>query len=144
MINKDENDIQNQYFAAKESLDMMSVTSGMTSGSYDMHALNSLSHSMDPSPTITIKKKNGMRSVPEQSNGDSAGNSDDDNSHDDNPQTWKEKFVHFYAKEGLLIEVLMAILLARAYPKLGAIYLFPEVTAHWIAVIIIFCECTRF
>jgi hypothetical protein len=54
--------------------------------------------------------------------------------------TWREKLAHFYEKESLLVEVALAIILAYLYPILGAQYLFPDVTAHWIAVIIIFCE----
>ena len=54
--------------------------------------------------------------------------------------TWKEKLIHFYEAESLLVEVALAIVLAYVYPILGAQYLFPDVTAHWIAVIIIFCE----
>ena len=58
----------------------------------------------------------------------------------DSPQSWKDKLFHLYKKEGLLIEVLLAIILARLYPKLGDKYLFPEISAHIIAVIIIFCK----
>mmetsp|Transcript_28619 Transcript_28619/g.33265 ORF Transcript_28619/g.33265 Transcript_28619/m.33265 type:complete len:419 (+) Transcript_28619:142-1398(+) len=52
--------------------------------------------------------------------------------------SWKENLWHFYKNESLLVEVAFAILLAYAYPRLGADFLFPDVTAHWIAVIIIF------
>jgi len=58
----------------------------------------------------------------------------------DQPQSWKEKLIHLYDKEGLLVEVLVSIVLARIYPKLGAVYCFPEITAHVIAVIVIFCK----
>lgn len=54
--------------------------------------------------------------------------------------SWKEKLRHFYDKESLLIEVVLAISIAYIYPKVGDVYLFPDVTAHWIAVIIIFCK----
>ena len=58
----------------------------------------------------------------------------------DHPQSWTEKLIHLYDKEGLLVEVLVSIILARIYPKLGAVYCFPEITAHVIAVIVIFCK----
>ena len=67
------------------------------------------------------------------------GDSEDDETEKD-AQTWKQKLCHFYDKESLLIEVLLAISIAYMYPKIGDVYLFPDVTAHWIAVIIIFCE----
>lgn len=65
------------------------------------------------------------------------GDSEDDETEKD-AQTWKQKLCHFYDKESLLIEVLLAISIAYMYPKIGDVYLFPDVTAHWIAVIIIF------
>ena len=66
--------------------------------------------------------------------------SGDDN--DDEPKSWIERIRHLYEKESLLIEVTLAILFAKIYPRLGAVYLFPEITAHWIAVVIIFCKYT--
>jgi hypothetical protein len=45
---------------------------------------------------------------------------------------------HVYAKNSFLILVVLAVLLALAYPPLGAVYLAPEITATWIAVIFIF------
>lgn len=45
---------------------------------------------------------------------------------------------NFYAKNSFLVLLLAAILLAYAYPKLGADYLAREITATWIAVVIIF------
>ena len=68
------------------------------------------------------------------------GPSSDENTALPPPTTWKEKIAHFYEKEGLLIEVLASILCARLYPKLGAVYFFPDITAHWVAVILIFCK----
>jgi sodium/bile acid cotransporter 7 len=44
----------------------------------------------------------------------------------------------FYWKNEFLILIVLAILLARAYPPLGAIYLAPKITATWVAVIFIF------
>lgn len=48
------------------------------------------------------------------------------------------KSVNFYFTYEFLVLVLVAILLARAYPPLGAVYLAPQITATWIAVIFIF------
>ena len=53
--------------------------------------------------------------------------------------TWKERILKFYQDDSLLIEVLLGILVARIYPILGAEYLVPEITAHCIAVVLIFC-----
>ena len=44
----------------------------------------------------------------------------------------------FYNKNSFLILIILAILLAFAYPELGYLYLFPKITATWIAVVIIF------
>jgi sodium/bile acid cotransporter 7 len=43
-----------------------------------------------------------------------------------------------YTKNSFLILVIFAILFAYAYPPLGAIYLRPDVTSDWIAVVLIF------
>lgn len=53
------------------------------------------------------------------------------------PSFWT-KLCNFYTKNSFLILALLAILLAYAYPKLGNTYLVPQITATWIAVIIIF------
>lgn len=44
----------------------------------------------------------------------------------------------FYATNSFLIQVVIVILIAYAYPPLGATYLAPQVTATWIAVMVIF------
>jgi len=44
----------------------------------------------------------------------------------------------FYSKNQFLILIILAILLAKAYPPLGAIYVAPNITATWIAVMYIF------
>lgn len=49
-----------------------------------------------------------------------------------------QRLVSFYFDNEFLILVITAILLARAYPPLGAKYLAPEITATWLAVEIIF------
>lgn len=45
-----------------------------------------------------------------------------------------------YRKETLLVEVLIVIMLAKIYPRIGTDFVFPEITAHWIAVMTIFCK----
>jgi hypothetical protein len=47
------------------------------------------------------------------------------------------RLADFYVENQFLIHILGAIALARAYPPFGD-YLFPEITASWIAVMIIF------
>jgi len=49
-----------------------------------------------------------------------------------------KKWREIYAKHSFLILVVCAILIAYAYPPLGAIYLAPQITATWIAVMFIF------
>ena len=48
-----------------------------------------------------------------------------------------------YATHSLLIGIIVAILVAKAYPPLGAIYLYPQITATWIAVMFIFGKFTK-
>jgi sodium/bile acid cotransporter 7 len=48
------------------------------------------------------------------------------------------RWVKFYHQNSFLVLVCLAFLLAYAYPPLGAIYLQPQITAKWIAVIFIF------
>jgi solute carrier family 10 (sodium/bile acid cotransporter), member 7 len=48
------------------------------------------------------------------------------------------RLIEFYWQQEFLIHILLSILLAFAYPPLGAIYLAPQITATWIAVILIF------
>ena len=53
---------------------------------------------------------------------------------------FKEQGKGFYKEHEFLILVTLAILLAKAYPEGGAIYLAPHVTSNWIAVMITFRE----
>jgi hypothetical protein len=48
------------------------------------------------------------------------------------------RWCKFYMNNDFLILVLCAILLAKAYPPLGADYLQPQITSTWIAVVFIF------
>jgi hypothetical protein len=48
------------------------------------------------------------------------------------------KLIQFYREQEFIILIVLAILLAYAYPPLGATYLVPQITATWIAVIFIF------
>jgi len=45
-----------------------------------------------------------------------------------------------YGTHTFLIHVIIGILIAKAYPPLGGIYLAPQITATWVAVIFIFGE----
>jgi solute carrier family 10 (sodium/bile acid cotransporter), member 7 len=44
----------------------------------------------------------------------------------------------FYRQYEFLLLILLAIGLARIYPTLGAVYLYPQITASWLAITIIF------
>lgn len=54
------------------------------------------------------------------------------------PRKAYSKWTAVYAKHSFLILVIVAILVAYAYPPLGAKYLAPDITATWIAVMFIF------
>jgi len=56
----------------------------------------------------------------------------------DDTTTLSAQACAIYTKHSFLIGVIGAILLALAYPPLGADYLQPQITASWIAVIFIF------
>lgn len=43
-----------------------------------------------------------------------------------------------YSKNSLLFNLLIAVSCAYVYPPLGGHYLYPEITSHWLAVIVIF------
>lgn len=66
---------------------------------------------------------------------DAAHNSDVDPSAETG--FWK-RLVDFYWTYEFLVLAVIAILIARAYPPLGATYLAPQITSSWIAVFIIF------
>ena len=57
---------------------------------------------------------------------------------DQAPSTLRERLANFYWTYEFLILAVIAILLARAYPPLGATYLAPQITSTWIAVFVIF------
>ncbi|KAL7487686.1 hypothetical protein ACHAW6_013267 [Cyclotella cf. meneghiniana] len=50
----------------------------------------------------------------------------------------RKKLHAFYAANNFLILIMCAILMAYVYPPLGAVYLAPQITATWIAVVFIF------
>lgn len=64
--------------------------------------------------------------------------SNGDNDGDDSSPSCLQRIAAFYFGNEFLILIIAAILLARAYPPLGAEYLAPEITATWLAVCIIF------
>ncbi len=65
-----------------------------------------------------------------------SGNSDDNEKEPSKCQC----LIDFYWENEFVILIILVILLARAYPPLGAEYLAEEITASWIAVIFIFSE----
>ncbi len=48
------------------------------------------------------------------------------------------RWLKFYHQNSFLVLVLFAILLAYAYPPLGAVNIAPHITAKWITMIVIF------
>ena len=51
---------------------------------------------------------------------------------------FRAKLIAWYFDNEFLLLIIIAILLAKAYPPLGAKYLKPDITSTWIAVILIF------
>lgn len=58
-------------------------------------------------------------------------------------KTLTQRLQKFYGRYEFLILLIVVVLLARAYPPLGAKYLAPKITATWIAVWYIFCKFLR-
>ena len=54
-------------------------------------------------------------------------------------KSWFCKVLDFYQHYDFFILLVAVILLAFAYPPLGAVYLLPQITASWIAVMYSFC-----
>ena len=54
------------------------------------------------------------------------------------PTSFRQKVINFCLEYEFLLLVACAILLALAYPPLGAEYLAPDITANWLAVCFIF------
>ena len=117
-----ESDISAHYYAANDALDVMirsqqhvNTQTRHGHGHGNIHSL--LSTSMD-----TTQYHDG------------------DSQQQETRPNWKTIVMELYKKDSLLIDVLVVILIAKIYPPLGAEYLFPEITAHWVAVIVIFCK----
>ena len=53
-------------------------------------------------------------------------------------------WAHIISTHSFLLGVIIAILLAKVYPPLGAIYLYPQITATWIAVMFVFSKLCVF
>lgn len=53
-------------------------------------------------------------------------------------QGFSKRFWEFYWENEFIILIILAIVLAKAYPPLGGEYLQPDITSTWIAVIFIF------
>ena len=94
-------------------------------------------HTIDTLEQITHQQK-------EPNNNDQTVESDNtSNDNNNEPQValykrFYTKWCTIYNKHSFLILVICAILLAYAYPPIGAIYLAPQITATWIAVMFIF------
>jgi len=56
---------------------------------------------------------------------------------------WGE-ITSIYYKYSFLVGCVMSILVAYAYPPMGALYLKPNITASWITVIFVFCKSQIF
>lgn len=64
------------------------------------------------------------------------GDAQDEEAHQS--RTFREKLFGCYHEYEILILFAVAIFLAKVYPPLGDEYLYPQITAKWIAVVFIF------
>lgn len=51
-----------------------------------------------------------------------------------------ETLIDFFNRNSLVVLIFCAITFSYIYPALGAVYLHPNITASWVAVLVIFCE----
>lgn len=66
-------------------------------------------------------------------------NTDEQTEDDDSSlQMICKRLLKFYNDNDFVVMIVIAILLARAYPPLGAEYLQPQITSTWVAVVFIF------
>jgi len=121
-----ETDVHKSYFSVKASLSALSFSSNPN-------------HPNPPSPPPLPRTATDLahddyvpRIHPTAADAAAADEEEDE------PVGCREAIMWNYEKHSLLIEVSLAILFAYIYPTLGAKYLFPDITAHWIAVILIF------
>ena len=97
-------------------------------------------HGNDP---VTTSDNNIPHENSEELQGSSishaSGEDDDDkNNATPAPTSFRQKVINFCLEYEFLLLVACAILLALAYPPLGAEYLAPDITANWLAVCFIF------
>jgi hypothetical protein len=98
----------------------------------------------DTTPALSAEEPEGrLPSSSTSAKDEKAEVSLDGDSHKEEKKGFFGRFVDFYFKNEFLIMILLAIALAKAYPPLGADYLKPEITATWIAVVIIFGTLMR-
>jgi sodium/bile acid cotransporter 7 len=83
----------------------------------------------------SVDEKNASGSVPKEQKRNEKEENEEEQSQ---CQRYMRIIVAFYVSNQFPLHILLSILLARAYPSLGADYLQPEITATWIAVAIIF------
>lgn len=93
---------------------------------------------MSPQDTTVTKEEEGSSMENVNLNGEPDATVREDQKKDDDTPSILQRLVQFYWDQEFLILVVIVILLARAYPPLGADYLQPEITATWMAVIFIF------
>jgi sodium/bile acid cotransporter 7 len=92
----------------------------------------------DPSVTTGGNPTDATATAKETTTTDPPSNSKVDNDDAAPPLSCLARAGAFYFANEFLVLVVTAILLARAYPPLGATYVQPQITATWIAVALIF------
>ena len=63
---------------------------------------------------------------------------------DASPPSIKDRVTKAWWENEFVFLVIVAISIARAYPPLGADYVFPDITATWVAVMLIFSKSVSF
>jgi solute carrier family 10 (sodium/bile acid cotransporter), member 7 len=100
----------------------------------------------EPTATLPAKDENGVDSsdsIDEIDKGNGTPSSSTSSTAGDGPppsrcRSFWRQVAAFYWEHEFLILIIASIGLARAYPPLGAIYVAPDITASWVAVVFIF------
>ena len=97
-----------------------------------------------------LNSKNGVKDEEKDGPCDSASSaaanplnvniSANESADDASPLSVKDRVTKAFWENEFLFLVIVSICIARAYPPLGADYVYPDITATWVAVMVIFSK----
>jgi hypothetical protein len=93
-----------------------------------------------------INSKNGVKDEEKDGPSDAAATplnvniSANESADDASPLSVKDRVTKAFWENDFLFLVIVSICVARAYPPLGAEYVYPDITATWVAVMLIFSK----